>query len=415
MSSHDDFINQLTSDDLSGDFADNLNLAQSLFENDAMDSKIVAMKNKAPTPSETFQNNMKVVYSQNRAAPSNMPKRTFRHVSPTPERILDAPDILDDYYTNTLDWSSRNTLGVALGPSVYLWDSATGGINTLCDVSTETSPDNFVSALSWNLDGIHAAVATNDNDIQIWNVERQRCVRVMTGHAARVNCFSWNNHVLSSGSRDTNIFHHDVRAKEHHFATLSGHDLEVCNIKWSPDGTQLASGSNDNTCRIWDASSSGNARFTFSDSAAAVKALAWCPWQKNVLATGSGSADRHIRFYNSQTGALINSIDTQSQVCSLQWSITEKELLSSHGYSQNNLTVWKFPSLVKVADLHGHQQRVLHTAVSPDGTTVCSAGVDETLRFWRVWESAEEKAAKRKQEEAYNTGSFKSDLNMKVR
>ena len=47
---------------------------------------------------------------------------------------------------------------------------------------------------------------------------------------------------------------------------------------------------------------------------AAVKALAWCPFQANLLASGGGTADRSIRFWNTHTGALLNSIDTGSQV-----------------------------------------------------------------------------------------------------
>jgi cell division cycle protein 20 (cofactor of APC complex) len=120
---------------------------------------------------------------------------------------------------------------------------------------------------------------------------------------------------------------------------------------------------------------------------AAVKALAWCPFQRNLLATGGGTADRHIRFFNTNTGTLLNAVDTKSQVCSLVWSKTQKELLSAHGFSQNQLTVWKFPSMTPLANLTGHTSRVLHTALSPDGTTVCSAAGDETIRFWNVWDA----------------------------
>lgn len=44
------------------------------------------------------------------------------------------------------------------------------------------------------------------------------------------------------------------------------------------------------------------------------QALDWCPFQRNVLASGGGTADRHIRFWNVATGNCLSSIDTQSQV-----------------------------------------------------------------------------------------------------
>ncbi len=39
---------------------------------------------------------------------------------------------------------------------------------------------------------------------------------------------------------------------------------------------------------------------------------------------------------------------------------------------------------MRVAELTGHTSRVLHMAQSPDGTTICSAAADETLRFWKI-------------------------------
>ena len=65
----------------------------------------------------------------------------------------------------------------------------------------------------------------------------------------------------------------------------------------------------------------------------------------------------------------------------------EKEILSSHGFSRNELCLWKYPSMCKVKELTGHTARVLHLAASPDGTMVCSAAADETLRFWKVFDA----------------------------
>ena len=44
-----------------------------------------------------------------------------RKISGVPERILDAPDIVNDYYLNPIDWSATNLLAVALANTVYIW------------------------------------------------------------------------------------------------------------------------------------------------------------------------------------------------------------------------------------------------------------------------------------------------------
>jgi cell division cycle protein 20 (cofactor of APC complex) len=192
---------------------------------------------------------------------------------------------------------------------------------------------------------------------------------------------------LASGARDNHVLLHDVRVREHVTARLVAHEQEVCGLKWSPSGQQLASGGNDNLLHIWDMAMMSNSQYLhrIDQHMAAVKALAWCPFQSNLLASGGGTADRCIKFWNTHTGALLSSIDTHSQVCALQWNCHEREILSSHGYSQNQLCLWKYPSMTKMAELTGHSSRVLHMAQSPDGYTVVSAAADETLRFWRVF------------------------------
>ena len=93
-----------------------------------------------------------------------------------------------------------------------------------------------------------------------------------------------------------------------------------------------------------------------------------------------------------------------SQVCNLAWSKHASELVSTHGYSQNQILVWKYPSLVQVeqksfrslhlqvlilvsqvAKLTGHSYRVLYLAMSPDGEAIVTGAGDETLRFWNVF------------------------------
>lgn len=198
--------------------------------------------------------------------------------------------------------------------------------------------------------------------------------------------------ILSTGSRDTNIINHDVRVSNHQVGLLARHTQEVCGLRWSPDGTQLASGGNDNMLNIWDVNNRDTASplFSLNQHTAAVKALAWCPFQAHTLASGGGTADRTIRTWNTITGACLTSTQTDSQVCQLAWSTNYRELVSAHGFSRNQLTVWKYPTMTKLADLEGHKSRVSQLSISPDGETVVSGAGDETLRFWKIFQKEQQ-------------------------
>ena len=78
------------------------------------------------------------------------------------------------------------------------------------------------------------------------------------------------------------------------------------------------------------------------------------------------------------------------KVCNLIWSLTSHELVSTHGFSsttaQNQICIWKYPTLNMVASLTGHSNRVLYLAMSPDGETIVTGAGDENLKFWRIWE-----------------------------
>ncbi|KAI5288757.1 substrate-specific activator of APC-dependent proteolysis [Ascosphaera aggregata] len=306
-------------------------------------------------------------------------KKQPRYINRVPYKVLDAPELADDFYLNLVDWGSSNIVGVGLGDSVYMWDASSGEVTNLCKLN-----DDIVTSVSWIQRGTHLAIGTNKGFVQIWDAQQQRRLRTMTGHTMRVGALAWNDHILTSGSRDRIIYHRDVRSADQHVRTLTGHTQEVCGLKWNTEDGQLASGGNDNNLMIWDKLSE-TPLYRFSDHTAAVKAIAWSPHRRRLLASGGGTADRTIKFWNTATGQLIKDVDTGSQVCNLAWSQNSDEIVSTHGYSQHQVVVWKYPRMEQIVSLTGHTYRVLYLAMSPDGQSVVTGAGDETLRFWKVF------------------------------
>ncbi|XP_053669007.1 fizzy-related protein homolog [Anopheles marshallii] len=313
------------------------------------------------------------------------PRKATRKISKIPFKVLDAPELQDDFYLNLVDWSAQNVLSVGLGSCVYLWSACTSQVTRLCDLSSDS---NTITSVSWSERGHQLAVGTQHGHVTVWDVAASKQVNKLQGHSARVGALAWNGDVLSSGSRDRLIMQRDTRTPAQvSERRLAGHRQEVCGLKWSPDNQYLASGGNDNRLYVWNQHSSTPVH-SYSEHMAAVKAIAWSPHHHGLLASGGGTADRCIRFWNTLTGQPMQCVDTGSQVCNLAWSKHSSELVSTHGYSQNQILVWKYPSLTQVAKLTGHSYRVLYLALSPDGEAIVTGAGDETLRFWNVFSKA---------------------------
>ncbi|XP_057977188.1 B-type cell cycle switch protein ccs52A-like isoform X2 [Malania oleifera] len=313
---------------------------------------------------------------------SPSPAKAPRKVPRSPFKVLDAPALQDDFYLNLVDWSSHNVLAVGLGNCVYLWNACSSKVTKLCDLGI----DDNVCSVGWAQRGTHLAVGTCNGKVQLWDASRCKRVRTMEGHRFRVGALAWSSSMLSSGSRDKSILQRDIRAQDDFVSKLTGHKSEVCGLKWSYDNRELASGGNDNRLFVWNQSSTQPV-LKFCEHTAAVKAIAWSPHLHGLLASGGGTADRCIRFWNTTTNSHLNCIDTGSQVCNLVWSKNVNELVSTHGYSQNQIIVWRYPTMSKLATLTGHTYRVLYLAISPDGQTIVTGAGDETLRFWNVFPS----------------------------
>ncbi|GJQ15229.1 hypothetical protein GpartN1_g7020.t1 [Galdieria partita] len=313
---------------------------------------------------------------------------TTRKVIKSPYKVLDAPNLADDFYLNLVDWSCNNILAVGLDRAVYLWNALNSKVTKLCEVSS----GDAICSVSWSPRGKELAVGTRCGEVHLYDISCLKNIRTWMGHTLRVGCLSWNDRLLASGSRDHSIRVRDWKSPSNQVMELSGHSQEVCGLKWSYDDKYLASGGNDNKLLIWNPSWSLSPVSRLDQHTAAVKAIAWSPHQSGLLCSGGGTADRCIRFWNVVSGTLLKTVDTGSQVCNIAWSKNVNEFVSTHGYSQNQIIVWKYPSLSKVTTLTGHTYRVLYLAVSPDNESIVTGAGDETLRFWNVFPGTKTKA-----------------------
>ena len=316
-----------------------------------------------------------------------------RKISTKPYKELPAQNLMDDFYLNLLDWSSKNLIAVACTSSVILWNNNKTQSETLFTYepinlnSNGVNNEIYASSLIWSEDGEQLAVGNSCGQVELYDINKKEKICSFKGHSSRVGVVAWNKNLISSGSKDFSIITRDIRCKnddENIIRKFYGHNQEVCGLKWSFDGSQLASGGNDNNLMIWNLHSN-KPLMSNSDHIAAVKAIAWSPHQHNILASGGGTADRTIRFWNTNSFEQISKIDTGSQVCNLVFSKTSNELVSTHGYSLNQINIWKLPNMEKITTLNGHSFRVLYLGLSPDGTSIVTGAGDKRLKFWNVF------------------------------
>ncbi|TDH66585.1 hypothetical protein CCR75_000843 [Bremia lactucae] len=316
--------------------------------------------------------------------------------------ILDAPELRNDFYINLIDWGANGILAIALNQDVHLYNPETGAIET---IHACQHPMDYVTSVVWTMETTNSRsnacslfIGTFHSELQHWDIEAMAKIRTLRSHSQQVTSLSWGTHgILASGSQDATIQLHDTRCAQHRLQVMDRRNGEICGLSWSPDGSILASGSTTNELCMWDSamirfhrqSELKLPRSTHLEHCAPIRALAWSPWERLVLASGGGTADSTIKLWRMASDKLIRSVSTGAHVCAILWSKTTPQLLSAHEYGscRSEFTIWSDLKMKRVHEFTSHFARVLHVAMSPDGATVATAGADESLRFWSLFPS----------------------------
>ncbi|KJH40199.1 WD domain, G-beta repeat protein [Dictyocaulus viviparus] len=317
-------------------------------------------KNMAPIPAVGHLNQAKVLYSTC-IQPSSTTKKSNRHIPQHPERVLDAPDFKDDYYMNVIDWSSCGVVAVALSCTLYLWNADSGEIQVLFELD-ESNEMNLITSVKWSLDGKFLAVGFKDGSLKLYDPQRvcppngRLELRTMKpSRQSRNGVLAWRGAVVSAGYQSGQIIHHDVRISQHVTGVWDGHQREVVGLHWSYNQTKLASGSGDNTVRLWDESRLGNSisesLYVLDEHVGSVRAVQFCNYKSSLLASGGGMQCKSIKLWNVNSGELLKSIQTGAAVNGIIFNSDYKEMMSAHACGK--LVIWKHPTYAEIAKLPG--------------------------------------------------------------
>ena len=164
-------------------------------------------------------------------------------------------------------------------------------------------------------------------------------------------------------------------------ALLTGHTSWVESVVFSPDGTTIASGSNDRTVRLWDVAT-GAHRHTLTGHTGWVESVVFSP---DGTTLASGSTDKTVRLWDVATGAHQHTLTGHTGwVESVVFSPAGITLASGGGRPGNTVRLWDVATGTHRHTLTGHTSAVLNVALSPDGNTVASGSKDKTVRLWNV-------------------------------
>jgi WD40 repeat protein len=185
--------------------------------------------------------------------------------------------------------------------------------------------------------------------------------------------------------------------------TLLGHEEEVWNAVFSPDGKSLVSTSLDGTVRVWDAAT-GEKRFLLQGHTGEVRGLAYSP-DGNLLATGSCNRrgpdgkvvarDRSVRLWNAKTGELDQAFeDLRGDVLGVAFSPDGKLLAAALDASRDpsgnqikgggEIRLWDVARRIPLAPLPAPTGGLTSVAFSPDGKTLAAGAADRQVRRWDV-------------------------------
>ena len=205
----------------------------------------------------------------------------------------------------------------------------------------------------------------------------------MSGHTGKVLSvdFSPDGKLLATGSVDNTLRLWQVKQGQL-LRTMQGHPFPVMVVAFSPDGATLATGSSDGLIRTWTISN-GLLQRTLQGHGGSILDLDYSPDGKYLASSGD---DFTVRLWNAKLGRLLRTVDeAMAQVTSLAFSPDGNYLAWAE--ADGSLRLWQISDGAWGNGLHGLAQPATSLALSPDGTLLVSGYRDGQMQLWSLPDS----------------------------
>jgi WD40 repeat protein len=157
---------------------------------------------------------------------------------------------------------------------------------------------------------------------------------------------------------------------------VRGHGDSLWDVRWSPDGRRLVTGSEDRTARVWDAAT-GAELLVLRGHEDGVLAVAFAP---DAARIATCSRDRTVRIWDAAGGAQLVELAQDARPRAVAWSPDGRALAVA--LEDGTAQVWDVAGESRLLVLRGHQEWVRSAAWSPDGGRIATVSRDRTVRTW---------------------------------